>query len=319
MPRGNLLRGLDNHIQFSINPDQLLPQPLDPEPGRPSTAKKQEQLPDEPHAAARIVIVDPRRTVTVNACEVAAGKENVLHLAINSGTDLALFNAMLTYVADQGWLDQALHRRLDQRLRRGAGGEPHLARGRGGDLRRQRRGHRQGRHLDRRAEGGRRATAHDVRLREGPDLGQRQLPHQWRAGEHRTRHRQHRPRGRRLRAHGRTPGGLRPTVRWLHRPAGALRRQAADRGQGRRAPHLGLRPLQDDAERLGLQARLQRAHQQGQGGDGLGPRRRPRRAGRGDRRGDPRRRPLRRRRRHHPDQDRRGLPRAAAGRHRRAR
>ena len=72
-----------------------------------STAKKQEQLPDEPHAAARIVIVDPRRTVTVNACEAAAGKENVLHLAINSGTDLALFNAMLTYVADQGWLDQA--------------------------------------------------------------------------------------------------------------------------------------------------------------------------------------------------------------------
>lgn len=72
-----------------------------------STAKKQEQLPDEPHAAARIIIVDPRRTVTVNACEAAAGKENVLHLAINSGTDLALFNAMLTYVADQGWLDQA--------------------------------------------------------------------------------------------------------------------------------------------------------------------------------------------------------------------
>ena len=72
-----------------------------------STAKKQEQLPDEPHAAARIVIVDPRRTVTVNACEAAAGKENVLHLAINSGTDLVLFNAMLTYVADQGWLDQA--------------------------------------------------------------------------------------------------------------------------------------------------------------------------------------------------------------------
>jgi arsenite oxidase large subunit len=72
-----------------------------------SMPKKEEQLPDEPHAPARIVIVDPRRTVTVNACEAAAGKENVLHLAINSGTDLALFNALLTYVADQGWLDQA--------------------------------------------------------------------------------------------------------------------------------------------------------------------------------------------------------------------
>ena len=34
------------------------------------------------------------RTVTVNACEQAAGAENVLHLRPNSGTDLALFNAV---------------------------------------------------------------------------------------------------------------------------------------------------------------------------------------------------------------------------------
>ncbi|WP_439599970.1 arsenate reductase (azurin) large subunit [Devosia sp.] len=73
-----------------------------------SMDKKQEQLPDEPHAPGRIVIVDPRRTVTVNAAEVEAGKENVLHLAINSGTDLALFNALFTYVADQGWIDKDL-------------------------------------------------------------------------------------------------------------------------------------------------------------------------------------------------------------------
>jgi arsenite oxidase large subunit len=72
-----------------------------------SMAKKEEQLQGEPHPPARVVIVDPRRTVTVNACEVAAGKDNVLHLAINSGTDLALFNALLTHIADQGWLDQA--------------------------------------------------------------------------------------------------------------------------------------------------------------------------------------------------------------------
>ena len=44
--------------------------------------------------------------MTVNACEAEAGKDNVLHLAINSGTDLALFNALLTYVAEQGWLDR---------------------------------------------------------------------------------------------------------------------------------------------------------------------------------------------------------------------
>ncbi|MEL6417873.1 MAG: arsenate reductase (azurin) large subunit [Pseudomonadota bacterium] len=54
---------------------------------------------------ARVVIVDPRRTVTANACEEAAGADNVLHLAIESGTDLALFNALFTHIADQGWVD----------------------------------------------------------------------------------------------------------------------------------------------------------------------------------------------------------------------
>ncbi|MEO1177297.1 MAG: arsenate reductase (azurin) large subunit [Pseudomonadota bacterium] len=54
---------------------------------------------------AKVIIVDPRRTVTVNACEEAAGKENVLQLAINSGTDLALFNTLFTYIADKGWTD----------------------------------------------------------------------------------------------------------------------------------------------------------------------------------------------------------------------
>ncbi|MEM8659135.1 MAG: arsenate reductase (azurin) large subunit, partial [Pseudomonadota bacterium] len=54
---------------------------------------------------AKAIIVDPRRTVTVRACEEAAGAENVLHLQPNSGTDIALFNAMLTHIADQGWID----------------------------------------------------------------------------------------------------------------------------------------------------------------------------------------------------------------------
>ena len=48
---------------------------------------------NEPHAQGRIVIVDPRRTVTINACEIEAGADNVLHLPINSGTDLVLLNA----------------------------------------------------------------------------------------------------------------------------------------------------------------------------------------------------------------------------------
>ena len=54
---------------------------------------------------ARVLIVDPRRTVTVNACEEVAGPENVMHLQITSGTDLALFNTLFTHVADQGWVD----------------------------------------------------------------------------------------------------------------------------------------------------------------------------------------------------------------------
>ena len=72
-----------------------------------SLDKKKKLMPDEPHPAARIIFVDPRRTVTLNACEVEAGKDNVLHLAINSGTDLALFNALFTYIADKGWADKS--------------------------------------------------------------------------------------------------------------------------------------------------------------------------------------------------------------------
>ncbi|MEX0696540.1 MAG: arsenate reductase (azurin) large subunit [Dongiaceae bacterium] len=71
-----------------------------------SLDKKKAMMPGEPHAAGKIVIIDPRRTVTVNACEVEAGKDNVLHLALNSGTDLALFNALFTYIADKGWVDK---------------------------------------------------------------------------------------------------------------------------------------------------------------------------------------------------------------------
>ncbi|WP_374371300.1 arsenate reductase (azurin) large subunit [Dongia sp.] len=71
-----------------------------------SLGKKKEQLPDEPHEAARIIIIDPRRTVTVNACEIEAGKDRVLHLALNSGTDLILFNAIFTHIVEQGWIDK---------------------------------------------------------------------------------------------------------------------------------------------------------------------------------------------------------------------
>ena len=72
-----------------------------------SMDKKRAEFGPEPIAAARVIIVDPRRTVTVNACEVEAGKDRVMHLAINSGTDLALFNAWLTYINEKGLTDKA--------------------------------------------------------------------------------------------------------------------------------------------------------------------------------------------------------------------
>jgi arsenite oxidase large subunit len=73
-----------------------------------SADKKKAQLGNEATAPAWIVLVDPRRTTTIAACEAAAGKDNVLHLALNSGTDLALFNALFTEIASKGWVDRSL-------------------------------------------------------------------------------------------------------------------------------------------------------------------------------------------------------------------
>ncbi|RVT49577.1 arsenate reductase (azurin) large subunit [Rubrivivax albus] len=69
--------------------------------------KKKARFAGETAAAAKIVIVDPRRSATVAICEQIAGKDNVLHLDIEPGSDTALFNTLLTYVVDQGWHDKA--------------------------------------------------------------------------------------------------------------------------------------------------------------------------------------------------------------------
>lgn len=53
----------------------------------------------------QMVVVDPRRTLTIASSEQYAGPENVLHLAIKEGTDLALCNAILTEIVDKGWID----------------------------------------------------------------------------------------------------------------------------------------------------------------------------------------------------------------------
>jgi len=72
-----------------------------------SIEKKKKEFPGEPVEGGRIIIIDPRRTATIAACEAEAGKERVLHLALESGTDMVLFNALLTYIADKGWIDKA--------------------------------------------------------------------------------------------------------------------------------------------------------------------------------------------------------------------
>ena len=68
--------------------------------------KKQKWFPGEAAAKARVIFVDPRRTPTIAIAEQVAGKDNVLHLDIEPGTDIALFNGLFTYVVEQGWIDK---------------------------------------------------------------------------------------------------------------------------------------------------------------------------------------------------------------------
>ena len=173
-----------------------------------SVDKKKAEFGSEPVEQGRIVIVDPRRTVTVNACEVEAGKDRVMHLAINSGTDLALFNAWLTYIADKGWTDKAFIAASTKDFDKARAANKTSLEDAARDHRADasiKSGNRPNGSRSRRR---RRAPPHDVRLRERPDLGQRQLPHERRAGERGAGHRQRRAARRRLRPHGRPSGRL---------------------------------------------------------------------------------------------------------------
>jgi arsenite oxidase large subunit len=67
--------------------------------------EKKKRFPGEEVGPARIIFVDPRRTTTISIAESVA-PERFLHLDIQPGTDIALFNALLTYVVDQGWIDR---------------------------------------------------------------------------------------------------------------------------------------------------------------------------------------------------------------------
>ena len=59
----------------------------------------------EPVEAGRMIIVDPRRTMTVATAEAAGGADRVLHLQIEPGGDIALLNAIARVVRDRRWHD----------------------------------------------------------------------------------------------------------------------------------------------------------------------------------------------------------------------
>jgi arsenite oxidase large subunit len=67
--------------------------------------KKKQWFKNEEASAARFIFVDPRRTPTIAICETVA-KDKVLHLDIQPGTDVALFNGLFTHVIEQGWIDR---------------------------------------------------------------------------------------------------------------------------------------------------------------------------------------------------------------------
>ena len=67
--------------------------------------KKKKWFPGEQVGPGKAIFVDPRRTPSVSIAEQIAG-ERVLHLDIQPGTDIALFNGLFTYVVEQGWIDR---------------------------------------------------------------------------------------------------------------------------------------------------------------------------------------------------------------------
>jgi arsenite oxidase large subunit len=66
---------------------------------------KRSTFPGETVDAARVIIVDPRRTMTVATAEAATGANSVLHLQIEPGSDIALLNAIARITLERRWYD----------------------------------------------------------------------------------------------------------------------------------------------------------------------------------------------------------------------
>ena len=70
-----------------------------------SLSLKESVFPGEQIDSGRMIILDPRRTITVATAQVSAGAENVLHLQIEPGTDIWVLNAIARVIRDRRWHD----------------------------------------------------------------------------------------------------------------------------------------------------------------------------------------------------------------------
>lgn len=66
---------------------------------------KKSSFPGEETGPGRMIIIDPRRTMTVGAAEAAAGVRNILHLQIEPGADLWVLNAIARVIVARNWHD----------------------------------------------------------------------------------------------------------------------------------------------------------------------------------------------------------------------
>lgn len=71
-----------------------------------SRDKRRQRFPGETIEPARLIFVDPRRSASVAVSSITA-RDRVLHLDLAPGTDIALFNGLLTHVIEKGWIDKA--------------------------------------------------------------------------------------------------------------------------------------------------------------------------------------------------------------------
>lgn len=72
-----------------------------------TAAKKRKAYPGKPIGATKMIIIDPRETITVTTARQAAGPENILHMQLRPGTDVVLNNAIARVILEHKWENRA--------------------------------------------------------------------------------------------------------------------------------------------------------------------------------------------------------------------